>query len=118
MKIGQLVKTANDRVTNSTRPYQTIREAALQAETDGFDSIWICDHMLYRRKRAPHRALERRRASPVTSSGVSIRQTGGHRCPRPVAIFMGPARCRARVPPTPPDSRDATSRWESGSPPV
>jgi hypothetical protein len=27
MKIGLLVKTANDRVTNSTRPYQTIRAA-------------------------------------------------------------------------------------------
>ena len=36
-----MVKTANDRATNSTRRYQTIREVAKQAEADGFDSIWI-----------------------------------------------------------------------------
>jgi alkanesulfonate monooxygenase SsuD/methylene tetrahydromethanopterin reductase-like flavin-dependent oxidoreductase (luciferase family) len=53
MKIGLLVKTANDRATNSTRAYQTIREVALQAEADGFDGIWICDHMLYRRAGEP-----------------------------------------------------------------
>ena len=53
MKIGLMVKTANDRATNSTRPYQAIREVAQQAEADGFDSIWICDHMLYRRAGEP-----------------------------------------------------------------
>jgi probable F420-dependent oxidoreductase len=53
MKIGLMVKTANDRATNSTRPYRVIREVAQQAEADGFDSIWICDHMLYRRAGEP-----------------------------------------------------------------
>jgi probable F420-dependent oxidoreductase len=48
MKIGLLVKTANERATGSARPYAEIRASALQAEADGFDSIWICDHLLYR----------------------------------------------------------------------
>jgi probable F420-dependent oxidoreductase len=57
MKIGLLVKTANDRATNGTRPYQAIREVALQAEADGFDSIWICDHMLYRTAGEPAQGI-------------------------------------------------------------
>lgn len=52
MKIGFLAKTASDRATGK-RPYQEIREVALQAEADGFDSIWICDHMLYRKDGEP-----------------------------------------------------------------
>jgi probable F420-dependent oxidoreductase len=48
MKIGLMVHTANERATNSARPYREIRAAAQQAEADGFDSIWICDHLLYR----------------------------------------------------------------------
>jgi len=35
MKIGLMVKTANDRATNSARPYQVIREVAQRAEADG-----------------------------------------------------------------------------------
>jgi probable F420-dependent oxidoreductase len=57
MKIGLLVKTANDRATNGSRPYQAIREVALQAEADGFDSIWICDHMLYRTAGEPTQGI-------------------------------------------------------------
>lgn len=48
MKIGLMVLLANDRENNSTRPYETIRAIAQQAETDGFDSIWLADHLLYR----------------------------------------------------------------------
>ena len=48
MKIGLMVLLANDREHNSTRPYETIRAIAQQAETDGFDSIWLADHLLYR----------------------------------------------------------------------
>jgi probable F420-dependent oxidoreductase len=48
VKIGLLVFAANDRETNRKRPYDTIRAAAKQAETDGFDSIWLADHLMYR----------------------------------------------------------------------
>jgi len=48
MKIGLMVMLANDREHNNTRPYETIRAIAQQAETDGFDSIWLADHLLYR----------------------------------------------------------------------
>jgi alkanesulfonate monooxygenase SsuD/methylene tetrahydromethanopterin reductase-like flavin-dependent oxidoreductase (luciferase family) len=48
VKIGLLVYTANDRESNSKRPYDTIRATAQQAEADGFDSIWLADHLLYR----------------------------------------------------------------------
>src|SRR5215813_3221134 len=43
-----MVMLANDREHNRTRPYATIRAIAQQAETDGFDSIWLADHLLYR----------------------------------------------------------------------
>ena len=48
MKIGLMVFLANDREHNCTRPYETIRAIAQQAETDGFDSIWLPDHLFYR----------------------------------------------------------------------
>ncbi len=49
MKIGLMVFTANEREDHSKkRPYDTIRATALQAEKDGFDSIWLPDHLLYR----------------------------------------------------------------------
>ena len=57
MKIGLLVFTANDRETNRKRPYETIRAIARQAETDGFDSIWLADHLLYRTPGEPTRGI-------------------------------------------------------------
>jgi probable F420-dependent oxidoreductase len=48
LKIGLLVYTANDRENNSTRPYSAIRAIVQQAEADGFDSIWLADHLFYR----------------------------------------------------------------------
>ena len=53
MKIGLMVMLANDRENNSTRPYETIRAIAQQAETDGFDSIWLADHLFYRNPGEP-----------------------------------------------------------------
>ena len=53
MKIGLLVMLANDRENNSTRPYETIRAIAQQAERDGFDSIWLADHLFYRNPGEP-----------------------------------------------------------------
>ena len=53
MKIGLLVWTANEPETNATRPYRSIRAIAQQAEADGFDSIWLPDHFLYRHPGEP-----------------------------------------------------------------
>jgi probable F420-dependent oxidoreductase len=48
VKIGLLVRLGNDRDTNRTRPYDAIRAVAQQAEADGFDSLWLADHLFYR----------------------------------------------------------------------
>jgi alkanesulfonate monooxygenase SsuD/methylene tetrahydromethanopterin reductase-like flavin-dependent oxidoreductase (luciferase family) len=53
VKIGLMVFLANDREDNSKRPYSTIRAIAQQAEADGFDSIWLIDHLLYRNPGEP-----------------------------------------------------------------
>src|SRR5215470_18289386 len=57
MKIGLLVFQANERETNRKPPYETIRAIAQQAETDGFDSIWLADHLLYRNPGEPTRGI-------------------------------------------------------------
>src|SRR5215472_14059309 len=57
MKIGLLVSISNDREHNQTRPYKTIRAVAQQAETDGFDSIWLADHLFYRNPGEPTRGI-------------------------------------------------------------
>jgi probable F420-dependent oxidoreductase len=55
MKIGLMVFLANDRKNNQKRSYESIRAIAQQAETDGFDSIWLPDHLLYRKPEEPTR---------------------------------------------------------------
>jgi len=57
VKIGLMVMLANDRENNNTRPYETIRAIAQQAETDGFDSIWLADHLFYRYPGEPTRGI-------------------------------------------------------------
>jgi probable F420-dependent oxidoreductase len=57
VKIGLLVFIANDRENYSKRPYDTIRAVAQQAETDGFDSIWLPDHFFYRNPGEPTRGI-------------------------------------------------------------
>src|SRR5688572_21338365 len=52
-----MVFTANDRENNSKRSYDTIRAIAQQAEMDGFDSIWLADHLLYRYPGQPTRGI-------------------------------------------------------------
>src|SRR5262250_1972293 len=52
-----MVMLANDRENNSKPPYETIRAIARQAETDGFDSIWLADHLLYRNPGEPTRGI-------------------------------------------------------------
>lgn len=57
MKIGLLIFTANDRRDYSKRSYDSIREIARRAEADGFDSIWLADHLLYRNAGQPTRGI-------------------------------------------------------------
>ena len=57
MKIGLMVFTANDRENNSKRSYDSIRAVAQKAEKDGFDSIWLADHFLYRNPEQPTRGV-------------------------------------------------------------
>lgn len=57
MKIGLLVYLANDREDNSPRTYDEVRDVARQAEADGFDSIWLADHLLYRYPGEPTRGI-------------------------------------------------------------
>ena len=49
MKIGLMVFLANERENNRKRPYDAIRTEAQEAESNGFDSIWLADHLLYRK---------------------------------------------------------------------
>jgi len=55
VKVGLLIYLANDRKSNSKRPYSTIRAIVQQAESDGFDSIWLPDHLMYRSPDGPTR---------------------------------------------------------------
>jgi probable F420-dependent oxidoreductase len=57
MKIGLMVSTTNDRESNSKRAYRAIRQVARQAEADGFDSIWLADHLFYRDPGEPTRGV-------------------------------------------------------------
>ena len=57
MKIGLMIFLANDRQNNSKRPYESIRAIAQQAETEGFDSLWLPDHFLYRNPGQPTRGI-------------------------------------------------------------
>lgn len=52
-----LVFTANSREGNRKRPYDEIRAVAQQVEMDGFDSIWLADHLLYRNPGEPTRGI-------------------------------------------------------------
>lgn len=52
-----MVFLANDRESNSKRSYDSIRAVAQQAEADGFDSIWLADHLLYRNPGEPTRGI-------------------------------------------------------------
>jgi probable F420-dependent oxidoreductase len=57
VKIGLMVFLANDRQTYSARSYDSIRAVAQQAETDGFDSLWLADHLFYRTPGEPTRGI-------------------------------------------------------------
>jgi alkanesulfonate monooxygenase SsuD/methylene tetrahydromethanopterin reductase-like flavin-dependent oxidoreductase (luciferase family) len=52
-----MVFLANHRRTYAKRPYDEIRATARKAEGDGFDSIWLADHLLYRNADQPDRGI-------------------------------------------------------------
>jgi probable F420-dependent oxidoreductase len=52
VKIGFLLPIA-ETDEGDVRRYAEIRDAALRAERDGFDSVWIPDHLLFRREGQP-----------------------------------------------------------------
>jgi len=57
VKIGLMVFLANDRENNRKRPYDAIRAEAQEAESNGFDCIWLADHLLYRKPGEPARGI-------------------------------------------------------------
>ena len=57
VKVGLLVFLADDRESNEKRSWDSIRAVARQAEMDGFDSIWLADHLLYRPPGRPTRGI-------------------------------------------------------------
>jgi len=57
VKVGLLLFTADDRYDYSKRSYDSIRSVAQQAERDGFDSIWLADHLIYRNPDEPTRGV-------------------------------------------------------------
>jgi len=57
VKIGLFVFLADDRFTHEKRSYAEIRGVAQEAEADGFDSIWLADHLMYRRPDEPTRGI-------------------------------------------------------------
>ena len=56
MKIGVALAIAEDDEGRGHR-YAELREMAKRAEADGFDSIWVYDHLLYRFRADPTRGI-------------------------------------------------------------
>ena len=57
MKVGLMIFLANELEGNSKRPYHAIRAIVQQAEADDFDSVWLPDHLLYRKPDGPTRGV-------------------------------------------------------------
>jgi len=57
VKIGLMIFLANELDGNSKRSYHAIRAIVQQAEADGFDSVWLPDHLLYRKPDGPTRGV-------------------------------------------------------------
>jgi probable F420-dependent oxidoreductase len=57
VQIGLMVFLANTLADNAKRSYDSIRAVVQQAEADGFDSVWLPDHFMYRDPGAPTRGV-------------------------------------------------------------
>jgi probable F420-dependent oxidoreductase len=49
MKIGLMMPLGERENERGPLPYSALREMALRAEADGLDSVWVADHLLFRR---------------------------------------------------------------------
>jgi probable F420-dependent oxidoreductase len=49
MKIGLMMPMGERHAERGPLPYPVLREMALRAEADGLDSLWVADHLLFRR---------------------------------------------------------------------
>src|SRR5262245_31078941 len=57
MKVGVVLPIAEDTERGATPGYAEIRALARQAEAAGLDSIWLFDHLLFRREDRPTRGI-------------------------------------------------------------
>ena len=57
MKVGLMVFLASELEGNRKRPYHAIRAIVQRAEADGFDSVWLPDHLMYRYPDRPTRGV-------------------------------------------------------------
>jgi len=48
MKIGIVLETAEGGLQGKTPTFRELQEMARAAELAGLDSIWLCDHLIYR----------------------------------------------------------------------
>ena len=48
MKLGLVLDTAEGTLPGKTPTFREIQELALTAERVGVDSLWVCDHLIYR----------------------------------------------------------------------
>ena len=48
MKLGLVLETAEGALQGKTPTFREIQELALTAERVGVDSLWVCDHLIYR----------------------------------------------------------------------
>jgi alkanesulfonate monooxygenase SsuD/methylene tetrahydromethanopterin reductase-like flavin-dependent oxidoreductase (luciferase family) len=48
MKLGLVLDTAEGTAPGKTPTFREIQELALTAERVGVDSLWVCDHLIYR----------------------------------------------------------------------
>lgn len=49
MKIGLMMPIGERQAERGPLPYSVLREMALRTEADGLDSLWVADHLLFRR---------------------------------------------------------------------
>ncbi|MDQ2940631.1 MAG: LLM class flavin-dependent oxidoreductase [Chloroflexota bacterium] len=49
MKIGLMMPIGERETEQGPLPYSVLEEMALRAEADGLDSVWVADHLLFRR---------------------------------------------------------------------
>ncbi|MDQ2934874.1 MAG: LLM class flavin-dependent oxidoreductase [Chloroflexota bacterium] len=75
MKIGLMMPIGERETAGRPIPYTVLREMALRAEADGLDSLWVADHLLFRRDgvtRGIHEAWTMLTAFAAVTSRVEV----------------------------------------------